>query len=66
MELSELEELIRKSLDAFYQRRINKLSGLKLKDTLRKKNPYLFAEQSFHNLRCFLNSDCPELHVVVR
>jgi hypothetical protein len=29
--LSELEDLIRKSLDDFYTRRINKLSQLKLK-----------------------------------
>ena len=42
MDSRELESLIRKSLDEFYQRRINKLSTLKLKDALRKKNPYLF------------------------
>ncbi|HXG91387.1 MAG TPA: PmeII family type II restriction endonuclease [Blastocatellia bacterium] len=42
MDSNELEELVRKSLDDFYQRRINKLSTLKLKDTLKKKNPYLF------------------------
>jgi Type II restriction endonuclease EcoO109I len=42
MNSSEIEPLIRQSLDNFYQRRINKLSGLKLKDTLKKKNPYLF------------------------
>jgi hypothetical protein len=37
----ELEDLIRKSLDEFYKRRIKKLSELKLSDVLRKKNPYL-------------------------
>jgi len=42
MDIKELESLIRKSLDKFYERRINKLSGLKLRHTLRKKNPYLF------------------------
>lgn len=42
MDSNELESLIRKSLDEFYRRRIKKLSELKLKDTLRKKNPYLF------------------------
>lgn len=42
MQSIELEDLIRKSLDSFYSRRINKLSGLKLNDTLKKKNPYLF------------------------
>lgn len=42
MDLNELEALVRKSLDDFYQRRINKLSTLKLRDTLKKKNPYLF------------------------
>src|SRR5437588_5264731 len=42
MNTKKLESLIRQSLDAFYDRRIRKLSGLKLKDTLKKKNPYLF------------------------
>jgi hypothetical protein len=41
MNQSELEDLIRRSLDEFYQRRIKKLSELKLQDVLRKKNPYL-------------------------
>ncbi len=38
----ELENLIHQSLDNFYKRRLEKLTGLELKDTLRKKNPYLF------------------------
>lgn len=38
----ELEDLIHRSLDNFYKRRLEKLTTLKLKDTLRKKNPYLF------------------------
>lgn len=42
METDKLEALVKNSLEDFYQRRINKLSTLKLKDTLRKKNPYLF------------------------
>lgn len=37
-----LEALIKKSLANFYQRRSEKLSGLRLSDTLRRKNPYLF------------------------
>lgn len=37
-----LEELIKKSLEKFYERRIAKLSGLKLKQALKRKNPYLF------------------------
>jgi len=41
MNQSELEDLIRRSLDEFYQRRIKKLSELKLQNVLRKKNPYL-------------------------
>jgi hypothetical protein len=41
MNQSELEALIRQSLDDFYQRRIKKLSELKLNAVLRKKNPYL-------------------------
>ncbi|MDQ3665742.1 MAG: cytoplasmic protein [Acidobacteriota bacterium] len=42
MNTKRLEALIRNSLDVFYDRRIRKLSGLKLNDALRKKNPYLF------------------------
>ncbi|HZS77264.1 MAG TPA: PmeII family type II restriction endonuclease [Ktedonobacteraceae bacterium] len=42
MNPSELEEVIRQSLDEFYRRRIKKLSELKLRSVLRKKNPYLF------------------------
>src|SRR6266566_9225547 len=41
MSPSELEDLIRRSLDDFYQRRMKKLTELKLSDVLRKKNPYL-------------------------
>src|SRR5439155_11039998 len=37
----ELEDLIRQSLDEFYRRRIKKLTELKLRDVLSKKNPYL-------------------------
>ncbi|MEI8121142.1 MAG: PmeII family type II restriction endonuclease [bacterium] len=42
MKKSNLEKLVCKCLDDFYCRRIAKLSGLKLKDTLKRKNPYLF------------------------
>ena len=41
MSPSELEDLIRRSLDDFYQRRMKKLTELKLSNVLRKKNPYL-------------------------
>ncbi|HUV06032.1 MAG TPA: PmeII family type II restriction endonuclease [Armatimonadota bacterium] len=41
MKLGELEALIHRSLDVFYQKRLQKLSELKLRETLRKKNPYL-------------------------
>ena len=37
-----LESLISKSLGDFYERRIQKVSGLKLRQSLRRKNPYLF------------------------
>ncbi len=42
MTTNELEELIKDNLETFYQRRLQRLSKLKLKDTLSKKNPYLF------------------------
>lgn len=41
MNTDKLEDLIRTSLDDFHRRRINKPSALKLRDTLREKNPYL-------------------------
>ncbi len=48
MKPDDLESIINKSLEEFYQRRIKKLSTLKLKDTLRKKNPYLFRAIGIH------------------
>lgn len=39
---SSLEKKIDELLDIFYVRRIEKISSLKLKDTLKRKNPYLF------------------------
>lgn len=38
----ELGELIAASLDEFYRRRIQRLSGLKLRQILGRKNPYLY------------------------
>lgn len=49
MKTIELEELIKKCLDDFYKRRIDKLGGLKLGDTLQKKNPYLFRAIGIQN-----------------
>jgi hypothetical protein len=37
-----LEVRIGELLDDFYKRRMEKISGLKLKDTLKRKNPYLY------------------------
>jgi len=37
-----LEQIVGGLLDQFYARRIQKLDSLQLKDTLRRKNPYLF------------------------
>ena len=37
-----IESCVQQCLDAFYTRRIAKLSTLRLADTLRRKNPYLF------------------------
>ncbi|MFC2000061.1 PmeII family type II restriction endonuclease [Chloroflexota bacterium] len=42
MEISELEELISKCLSDFYERRLQRVAKLKLRDFLRRKNPYLF------------------------
>jgi hypothetical protein len=36
-----LQDLVKQCLEAFYTRRINNLSGLRLKDVLKRKNPYL-------------------------
>jgi len=42
MDTTELEALINNCLQDFYRRRMQKLDGLKLKNFLRRKNPYLF------------------------
>lgn len=42
MDIGELETLISKCLRDFYDRRLQKVRGLKLKGFLRRKNPYLF------------------------
>jgi len=42
MNTNELQALISKCLQDFYERRVHKLEKLQLKDFLRRKNPYLF------------------------
>jgi hypothetical protein len=42
LEPDKLEALIRRCLDDFYERRIDKLKKLRLRQVLRRKNPYLF------------------------
>ncbi len=45
MNTNELESLITKCLQDFYERRLRRLGELCLKDFLRRKNPYLFRAQ---------------------
>lgn len=42
MSIDELQALISKCLQDFYERRVRRLEKLELKDFLRRKNPYLF------------------------
>ena len=42
MNTNELQTLIGKCLQDFYERRVRRLEGLRLKNFLRRKNPYLF------------------------
>ena len=49
MKTDELRELIARSLGVFYQRRIQRLSALKLKDILLRKNPYLYKALGTHS-----------------
>ncbi|MFQ5862679.1 MAG: PmeII family type II restriction endonuclease [Candidatus Brocadiales bacterium] len=42
MDTKELEKLVAKCLKVFYKRRLEKLESLKLKDYLKRKNPYLY------------------------
>ena len=42
MDIQELEKLIAKCLHDFYGRRLQRLKTLKLKDYLKRKNPYLY------------------------
>lgn len=45
----DLEDKIAELLDNFYKRRITRISELKLEDTLKKKNPYLFRAIGVEN-----------------
>lgn len=47
VEPSKLEEKISKLLDNFYERRLGALMALKLKDTLKRKNPYLYKATGY-------------------
>ncbi|HBC86544.1 MAG TPA: cytoplasmic protein [Lentisphaeria bacterium] len=49
MKTQDTEAVVAKLLDAFYVRRIAKLSGLKLRDALKRKNPYLFRAIGTHS-----------------
>jgi hypothetical protein len=49
MKKPETEVMVAKLLNDFYVRRIAKLSGLKLKDALKRKNPYLFRAIGMHS-----------------
>ena len=42
MNINELQDLISRCLQDFYERRVRRLEKLELKDFLRRKNPYLF------------------------
>ncbi len=49
MKKPETEVIVAKLLNDFYVRRIAKLSGLKLRDALKRKNPYLFRAIGMHS-----------------
>ena len=49
MKKQDIETVVGKLLDVFYVRRIAKLSGLKLRDALKRKNPYLFRAIGMHS-----------------
>ncbi len=42
MKTEEIEALVKQQLHVFYANRIKRIQGLKLKEVLKKKNPYLF------------------------
>jgi hypothetical protein len=47
----ELQSLISKCLQDFYERRVRKLEKLRLKHFLRRKNPYLFKALDLEHKR---------------
>jgi len=49
MQPHELDQLVKRCLGDFYERRLRKLTTLRLKVTLRKKNPYLFRAVGIQN-----------------
>ncbi len=50
MNPDELERLIREGLERFYERRIANLSDLRLRDVLKRKNPYLLRALGIENV----------------
>lgn len=46
LDLSEVKKYVEKNIGDFHQKRIDKLGQLKLKDVLRRKNPYLFKAKN--------------------
>lgn len=49
LEDKKLEELVEELLNNFYKRRIEKINGLKLRETLARKNPYLYKATGYEN-----------------
>lgn len=46
LDLSEVKKYVEENIGDFHQKRLDKLGELKLKDVLRKKNPYLFKAKN--------------------
>jgi hypothetical protein len=42
LDSKKLESMIKKCLNDFHERRIEKLKGMRLREVLKRKNPYLF------------------------
>jgi hypothetical protein len=47
LEITNVTQYVEENIGAFHQKRIDSLNGLKLKNVLKKKNPYLFKAKHF-------------------
>ena len=49
-------DYLKTNIQVFHQKKLDKLQGLKLKDVVKKKNPYLFKTKNINTVHDFVTS----------